>query len=210
MANDYVKILIVIVLIILTIANMTYLFYFHARSKKIGNIKEKENYYKLDAKIELHKFMAIAVISIAAFFGYAKFTDLNKDFNEMEVKVKQFEKVITNYDSLVIVIEQLEIDLEFVRKEKDLIEFEFKKQNQKISEATARIPEANIRVLTKQLVYTNMRNAGLSSLAIADPDESKIQIELEKSLEILRNAGFSQNEIDQILRELKQEYSWIK
>lgn len=203
------SVLIIIVLIILTIANICYLVFFWIRSKEGRKIKEKENYYKLDAKIELHKFMAIAVISVAAFFGYSKFSDLSNDFTEMDKKVEKFEKVIEDYDSLQIVIKQLKIDLELVREEKEMIESEFEKQNQKIKEATTRIPEANIRILTKQLVFTNMRNAGLSSLAFDKPDDSKIKIELKKSQEILRNAGFSQNEIDQIFIELKQEYSWI-
>lgn len=210
MENEYVKLLIIIVLGILTIANMAYLFYFHSRSKKTGKIEEKENYYKLDAKIELHKFMAITVISVAAFFGYTNFSDLNKDFNEMETKIKRFENVIEKSDSLDYVIKQLKVDLELVSKEKDMIESEFEKQNLKIKEATTRIPEANIRILTKQLVFTNMRNAGLSTLATAEPNEVIIKDELIKSQDILRNAGFSQNEINLILAELKKEYSWIK
>ena len=84
------------------------------------------------------------------------------------------------------------------------------KQNYKIQEATRKIPEANIRILTKQLIETNLRDAGSRNISFARPDTNVIKKEITKSIEMLKSAGYSTDEIDKIISDLKQKYGWFK
>lgn len=204
-----ITILLIIVLTILTLANFCYLLFFYRKSKKGVRIEEKENYFKLDAKIELYKFMAIAVISVATFFGYTRFEKLNSDLERIDNIVEEFKEITEQYDSLIIVTEQLGKELKLIESKKNEIDMAISMQNERIQAVTKEIPEENIRVLTKQLVFLNMRNAGERNLMISEPDKEEVEKELIKSLEILKSAGFSENDIRTILNDLKDEYPWV-
>ncbi len=210
MENYFIVGLLVIVLLIFSWFNWRYLQFFKKSAKSAKEILEKENYYKLDAKIEIIKYMAITVISVAAFFGYSKYSDLLNKYDKMEATVEKFERLNKDYDSLMVISQDLQNELKQIEAFKTTINSELINQNQKIEQATQRIPEANVRILTKQLVLTNMRTIGVRSLQISEPDQKTINTELQKSIEILKQAGFTETEINQVVSELKKEYSWIK
>lgn len=210
MENYFIVGLLVIVLLIFSLFNWRYLQFFKKSAKSAKEILEKENYYKLDAKIEIIKYMAIAVISVAAFFGYSKYTDLLDRYDKMEATVEKFERLNKDYDSLMVISQTLQTELQQIETYKTTIKNQLINQNQKIEQATKRIPEANVRILTKQLVLTNMRTIGVRSLQISEPNQETINNELNKSIEILKQAGFTETEINQVISELKKEYSWIK
>jgi len=209
--------LIIIILAILTAFNGYYLIYFIRKASSEGKISEKDNYYKLDAKIEFLKYLTIGLISIAAFFGFQKYTDLSDKFD-------QFEELNTNYYQLKETYNEIrnenvrlknqlneinESIINFQIEKKD-IEIEYIKLNHRITEAARKIPEANIRILTKKLIETNLRDAGTSQLWISDPDTIAIKRELNNSIDMLRSAGYSSDEIDKIIKDIKLKYNWIK
>ena len=207
--------LIVGALVVLTGFNIYYLFYF--KSRKNGKIKRSDNYYKLDAKIELQKYMAIGLITVASIFGYSKFSDLSDNLKRFENISSDYSKLSTDYAKLKAQHEELQeaikemtesfSQLEIYKKD---IEMLFLKQNQKINEATRQIPEANIKVLTKQLIEINIRNAGISTLIEPEIDMEDVSRELIRSRELLKSVGYSSDEIEEIINKMKQKYNWIK
>lgn len=205
--------IIITVLIILTGFNCYYLFYFKSRSKEIGKLEEKDNYYKLDAKIELQKYLALGLIAIASSFGYSKFTDISDKFDEFEQLRSKYKQLNEDYTQLQIVSKDLQANIVKFQQYNNEIEKEFIKQNQKIANATRKIPEANIRDLTKQLIDINLRNlreAGTSVHIVNDPDTIAINNEIKKSISMLKNVGYSDNEIKEIIRVIKMKYNWYK
>ena len=92
--------LIIIVLSVLTISNLYYLYYFKTHSREKKGISELDNYYKLDAKIELQKYMAIGLISIGAWFGISKFSDLSLNFKRFDDLDRKYNQLSSNYEKL--------------------------------------------------------------------------------------------------------------
>jgi hypothetical protein len=207
------NLIIIVALIVLTAFNVYYLFYFKSLAKKSRKVEELDNYYKLDAKIELFKYLSVGLISIAALFGVSKFTDLSDKLKKVETIDEQYIKLKMDYDILskdqtVIIQNSKEIkDLysTLLLQMKD-IQLEFYKQDQKIREATRQIPEANIRVLTRQLIETNLRDVGTQGLITDAPDSVVINKEIMKSREMLKSAGFSSDEIEEIIKEIRPKY----
>jgi NADH:ubiquinone oxidoreductase subunit 5 (subunit L)/multisubunit Na+/H+ antiporter MnhA subunit len=203
---------ILIILMVLTGFNVYYLFYFKQKSRKTGRVEETDNYYKLDAKIELQKYLAIGLISIAAWFGITKFSDISDKYQKFENLERNYNNLLNDYEEMKsynkelkeAMTEMKELLIQFKLDNKN-IEIEFLKQDQKIKEATRQIPEANIRMLTKQLIETNMRDVGTQGLWIDNPDTILINKELIKSVNMLKSAGYSPDEIEEIINDIKEK-----
>ena len=206
--------IIIIALTVLTAFNAYYLFYFKSFVKKSRKVEELDNYYKLDAKIELFKYLSVGFISVAAFFGVSKFTDLSNELKNIEGINEQYTKSKLDYEILLRNQNELSQDYKEIKNlystlkldMKD-IEIEFYKQDQKIKEATRQIPEANIRVLTKQLVETNLRDVGGHGFATDELDTLLIKKEIINSRQMLKSAGCTQDEIEETI---KPAYDHIK
>ncbi len=206
MENIYISLLIVLILIVLTWFNFRYLRFFKNKAKVGKEIEEKENYFKLDAKIELHKFMAIAVISVAGFFGYYQFADFSKEFNKMEQTVKKFEELSEDYDSLKNLTDELKVEL----KQFDTLDFRFNDVNTKINRIENNIQQDKIQELLKQLVMINFRFLGIEPLLGTVPTNAQIIVQTEESKKMLKNVGFSDVEIEKIIVEAKKGNKYIK
>lgn len=206
--------IIIVAFFVLTSYNVYYLFYFKTLAKRSRKVEELDNYYKLDAKIELFKYLSIGLISIAALFGVSKFTDLSDKLNRFEDLGDQYNKLKFDYEIL------LKDQSNFLQNSKDIkdlystlilkvkdIELEFYKQDQKIKEATRQIPEANIRVLTRQLIETNLRDVGGHGFITDVIDSVVVKKEIVKSREMLKSAGFTIDEIDKIIREITPKFN---
>jgi len=199
--------ILVTVFVVLTLFNLYYLIYFWSATRKSSKVQELDNYYKLDAKIELFKYLALGLITIAAFFGVSEFTDisdrvekfenLNEDFNRLSSEYQtlnnELENFIGEYNEMVDMYVSLQ------GKYKDT-ELEFIKQDQKIKDATRKIPEANVRVLTRQLVEIYLNLAGTTSLAIAPRNIEELEKAKIRSIEMLKSAGFTSEEIENIIK----------
>ena len=205
--------IIIIALLVLTAFNIHYLFYFKSLAKGSRKVEELDHYYKLDAKIELFKYLSVGLISIAALFGVSKFTDLSDKLKSFDVLGDQYAKLKLDYENLLRDQNNLQQNSNEIKslystlilQMKD-IGMEFYKQDQKIKEATRQIPEANIRVLTRQLIETNLRDVGTQGLLVDAPDSIVIEKEILKSREMLKSAGFSSDEIEDIIKEIRPKY----
>jgi hypothetical protein len=196
------EILTALSLIFLTAFNAYYLFYFKNRSKFPGRIEKIDNYYKLDAKIEFQKYLFLAIITIAGYFGINKFTDLSKESEKITKLETSFKSLENEYQKAQKKLDDLTIkNAEYERllktKEIDLIDL-----NYKIKDITRQIPEANIRLLTRQLVESNLRFAGVSLVMTNEVDSAILKREITKSKEMLRSAGYSTEEIDNLIKSL--------
>jgi heme/copper-type cytochrome/quinol oxidase subunit 2 len=148
------EILIIIMLVFLTAINVCYLFYFKNRAKKAIKIEEKDNYYKLDAKIEFQKYLILAVISVAAFFGINKFNDLSDTAKQITILETSYDNINKMYLEAQDNLRRIEGSYSgFVERlsknEKELILLDFK-----IQDITRQLPEPNIKVIAKLLAQT--------------------------------------------------------
>ncbi len=197
------NILIIIILTLLTISNLYYLFYFKRKASQEGKIKEIDNYYKLDAKIELQKYLALGLIAIAAFFGYTEFTYINEDLKN----VKNIDSTISRLESDYHILDSNYKDLvkkydEFDRN----FNLKIKKLNIDLDEATKRIPEDKLRILAESLIRSRIEYmANISRVSARGYYKEEIQDEIIKSMESLAIFGFDENEIKQIRNDLEKD-----
>jgi predicted nuclease with TOPRIM domain len=207
--NSLMVVIFILVLIVLTVFNIYYLYYF--KSKHTGNktINETDNYYKLDAKIELQKYLAIGLISIAGIFGYSKFEDLSNKYEDFESTIQKYNNLEQDYENLRIENDSLKANMERMKElfsklenDKDEIENEFFKQNQKIKVATQKIPESNIRsisILLSQFYIKNLLEFGYID---QEPySDEVIQEELVKLYSLLVSSGLSSQESKNFINE---------
>jgi len=198
-----ISILIIIVLSVLTGFNAYYLCYFWRRAKKEGKIEEKDNYYKLDAKIELQKYLAIGLIAIAAFFGFSQFSDINKDIKKVENIDSTISKLESDYQTLDSNYKALFNDNDIFFKESNS---KINELNNKLEKATERIPEDNLRVLAESLIRSRIDYmANIGRVSARGYSKEEIQSEIIKSMESLRDFGFNEIELNQIQNNLERE-----
>jgi len=199
--------IIVTVFLVLTLFNLYYLIYFWSAARKSSKVQEHDNYYKLDAKIELFKYLALGFITIITFFGMSEFTNISDRMDEFENLNEDYSRLRSEYQALNTELKNFKGEYEEMRnmyyslqgKYKDT-ELEFYKQDQKIKDATRRIPEANVRVLTRQLVEIYLNLAGTTSLAIMPRNIEELEKAKIRSIEMLKSAGFTHDEIENIIK----------
>lgn len=203
-----ISILIIIVLSVLTAFNAYYLCYFWKKAKKEGKIAEKDNYYKLDAKIELQKYLALGLIAIAAFFGFAKFSDISENLKELDSLNNNIIKIESNLKTL----EDNYYDLADRHKTfNDKTDIDFKKIDTKINNAAKRIPENNLRILAESLIHSRIEYmANIGRWSAKSYSKEEIQDEINRSMDSLIRLGFSENEIDQIRNGLEKDIESLK
>ena len=203
-----ISILIIIVLFVLTGFNTYYLCYFWRKTKKEGKIEEKDNYYKLDAKIELQKYLAIGLIAIAAFFGYAKFSDISENLKEVDLLNKNILKIESNLETLEDNYNNLANRHKTFNDETDI---DFKKIDTKINNAAKRIPENNLRLLAKDIVYSRIEYVkNIGRWDQKGYSKNEIQDEINKSIESLVRLGFDEKELKQIRNNLEKDIDLLK
>lgn len=208
--------IIITILMVLTVFNVYYLFYLKSKSIKDGAINEKDNYYKLDAKIELFKYLTLGLISIAALFGISKFSDISSQFKDFENLDNNYEHLLEDYNKLktdnhelaLKMVEMKELFTEYEVIKKDL-EIEYVKQNYRIKEATKKIPDHNVRILTKKLVESYIRGLTMEGMLMDGPDRDLIMEEMENMEYILKIAGYPPDEIKTILDKVKTNAPWV-
>lgn len=202
--------LIFLMFLSLTAANFHYLFYFKNKAKKGIIIEEKDNYYKLDAKIEFQKYLIIAIISAAGFFGIKKFSDLSDNAVKIEKLETSYENLKKSYTEAQINLEKLEnryaaFDSRYAtfdsKFEKDLLIMEFK-----VQDATRQLPEPNIIAISKLLAQ-----AYLAILNEHGPEADHIvyspeyiEKESEKIIRLLNASGLTSSEAREYFNEIKK------
>ena len=209
--------MITIVLVVLTAFNAYYLFYFKSCAKQTGAINEKDNYYKLDAKIELLKYLSIGLISIASLFGIYKLTDLSNQFKNFEDLNSKYTQLKNDYESLSKDQSEILANAKDIQQlyhnlliEKNNIDLEFYKQDQKIKSATERIPDNNLRILARLLMRSHIDNyASLGRITDYYHTEEEIKNEVTKVAEYLKYFGFEPSEIREIIGDIEKDYPWI-
>jgi hypothetical protein len=198
------EILIIIMLVFLTAINVCYLFYFKNRAKKAIKIEEKDNYYKLDAKIEFQKYLILAVISVAAFFGINKFNDLSDTAKQITILETSYDNINKMYLEAQDNLRRIEGSYSgFVERlsknEKELILLDFK-----IQDITRQLPEPNIKVIAKLLAQTYLTillEHGPTADAVPYNDDF-ITKESEKIIQLLKATGFTNSEAEDYLQEI--------
>lgn len=202
----WIEILIVLTLLILTLVNLHYLNYFKSKVGKANKIEGIDNYYKLDAKIEFQKYLLLAIISIATFFGIKEFNDLSINAD----KIKSIENSFENLNNLYIeaqtklnqiVSRHAEFDKSIQVLEKDLLVIDFK-----VKDATRQLPEPNIVAISKLIAQTYIaiileHGPYMDHVAYS---EEYIEKETEKIIRLLTAAGLTNSEAQDYLREVKK------
>ena len=209
--------IILISFVILTCFNVYYLFYLKSNINAGKKVSENDNYFKLDAKIDLLKYVALAILSVGSFFGITKYSEILRDFEKIENQKYMYEELEKKYDELnndysklaeeYNKLDQIHTNLQLEIKdfEKDFVEV-----NYKIKEATRIIPEANVRILTKQLIEQNLRFVGINPIIDSHSDTEEMKKAIEEARNMLKTAGYSQSEIDAFINEQIEKNRHLK
>ena len=89
------------------------------------------------------------------------------------------------------------------------MEIEFLKQDQKIKEATQRIPESNIKILSSLLVSSHLENFTSLGIISSGHNDQEIIDEIIKMKNLLRNVGFTNDEIENLFNEILKKNPWM-
>jgi len=195
-------IIIIIIFFILTGYNWYYFSSIRRLIIKKNEVTDKENFYRLDAKIELQKYLVLGLISIASFLGINECSDINTDLKQLDSLENRLNTIKFEYDVLKNENDSLfkelnKFDTSLANSRNDLNSL-----NNKINEATRRIPESNLRVISKLLAKVYLEVI----VTRGHWDErtytiEEIESEIEKINELLLSAGVYKTEIDKVIRE---------